>query len=195
LSLHDSTEIPLVSFITRFARQKGIDIMMTSLEDYLKQGKINFIVLGSGDALYESFFAEMQKRYPTHVFYQSGFDTELSQKVYAASDLFMLPSLFEPCGLNHMIAMKYGTLPIVRETGGLKDTVTPYNKFTGAGVGFAFKNYDAHEFTDAINQAIDIYQYDKETWNSLIHQAMHVNHSLTKMAKQYEELYHKILNP
>jgi starch synthase len=195
LSLDTENNIPLVSFITRFARQKGIDIMMTSLEDYLKDGKINFIVLGSGDTLYESFFTEMQIKYPTHVFYQSGFDTELSQKVYAASDLFMLPSLFEPCGLNHMIAMRYGALPIVRETGGLKDTVTPYNKFTGVGVGFAFKNYDAVEFIDAINQAIDIYYHDREAWNNLIHQAMHVNHSLTKMAKQYELLYQKILNP
>jgi len=195
LSLDSMHDIPLVSFITRFARQKGIDIMMTSLEEYLKDGKINFIALGSGDSLYESFFIEMQNKYPTHVFYQSGFDIELSQKVYAASDLFMLPSLFEPCGLNHMIAMKYGALPIVRETGGLKDTVTPYNKFTGVGVGFAFKNYDAAEFKEAIDQALDIYHHDKEAWNNLIHQAMHVNHSLSKMAKQYEELYQRILNP
>jgi starch synthase len=91
--------------------------------------------------------------------------------------------------------MKYGALPIVRETGGLKDTVTPYNKFTGVGVGFAFKNYDASEFKDAIDHALDIYHHDKEAWNNLIHQAMHVNHSLSKMAKLYEELYDKILNP
>ena len=195
LALDSSSNIPLVSFITRFARQKGIDIMMTSIEEYLKEEKINFIVLGSGDTLYESFFIEMQAKYPKHVFYQTGFDTELSQKVYAASDLFMLPSLFEPCGLNHMIAMKYGALPIVRETGGLKDTVTPYNKFTGVGVGFAFKNYDASEFKESIDQALDLFHHDKESWNNLIHQAMHVNHSLTKMAKQYEELYKKILNP
>ena len=195
LNLDQSNDIPLVSFITRFARQKGIDIMMTTLEEYLKDGKFNFISLGSGDSLYEAFFSEMQQKYPTHVYYESGFDTELSQKVYASSDLFMLPSLFEPCGLNHMIAMKYGALPVVRETGGLKDTVTPYNKFTGIGVGFAFKNYDQTEFKEAIDQAIDIYYNDKEAWNNLIHQAMHVNHSLSKMAKQYEDLYKKILNP
>src|SRR5690606_7203093 len=103
---------------------------------------------------------------------------------YAASDLFLLPSLFEPCGLNQMIAMRYGALPIVRETGGLKDTVTPYNKFTGIGVGFAFKNYDGEELRTAVNEAIALYHEDKEAWQNLIHQAMHVNHSLPKMAKK-----------
>ncbi len=192
LNLEDAS-LPLVSFIHRFARQKGIDILMPVLEDFLKSGAFNFVVLGYGDALYEQFFSEMQKKYPKHVYYENGFNSELSQKVYAASDLFMLPSLFEPCGLNQMIAMRYGALPIVRETGGLKDTVTPYNKFTGIGVGFAFKNYDAEELKEAIHQALNLYKEDPEAWQNLIHQAMHVNHSLSKMAKKYVELYQKLL--
>jgi len=187
-------ELPLVSFIHRFARQKGIDILMPILEDYVKNGQLNFVAMGYGDAVYESFFLELSRKYPSHVSYHQGFDNALSQKVYAASDLFILPSLFEPCGLNHMIAMKYGALPIVRETGGLKDTVTPYNKFTGVGVGFAFKNYDADELKQAIDQALDLYIHDQESFSNLIHQAMHVNHSLSKMAKQYEALYQKVLS-
>jgi len=190
----ENKELPLVSFIHRFARQKGIDILMPVLEDYIKEHAFNFIVLGYGDALYEQFFSEMQKKYPDRVYYENGFNDELSQKVYAASDLFMLPSLFEPCGLNQMIAMRYGALPIVRETGGLKDTVTPYNKFTGVGVGFAFKNYDAEELKQSIDEALLLYKEDREAWENLIHQAMHVNHSLPKMAKKYVELYQKLLN-
>ncbi|MDY0074713.1 MAG: glycogen/starch synthase [Acholeplasmataceae bacterium] len=193
LKLDQDINKPLVSFIHRFARQKGIDLLMPVLEEYLEIGAFNFIVLGYGDALYEQFFHEMQKKYPNHVYYENGFNSELSKKVYAASDLFMLPSLFEPCGLNQMIAMRYGALPIVRETGGLKDTVTPYNKFTGIGVGFAFKNYDADELKETIDEALTLYHEDKEAWTNLIHQAMHVNYSLSKMARKYVELYTKIL--
>lgn len=193
LKLDDKESLPLVSFIHRFARQKGIDILMPILEDFMKNGAFNLVVLGYGDAIYEQFFSELQKKYSNHVYYENGFNNDLSQKVYAASDLFLLPSLFEPCGLNQMIAMRYGALPIVRETGGLKDTVTPYNKFTGIGVGFAFKNYDGEELRDALNEAITLYHEDKEAWQNLIHQAMHVNHSLPKMAKKYVELYQKLL--
>ena len=192
LKLDANPNLPLVSFIHRFARQKGIDILMPILEDYLKQKAFLFVVIGYGDALYEQFFSDMQRKYPEIVYYDNSFNNELSQKVYAASDLFMLPSLFEPCGLNQMIAMKYGALPIVRETGGLKDTVTPYNKFTGVGVGFAFKNYDANEFKETIDQALELYHQDPDAFNDLKRQAMHVNHSLSKMAKQYDELYMKI---
>lgn len=194
LHLNPDPKLPLISFIHRFARQKGIDILMPILEDYLVDKKFLLVVIGYGDALYEQFFSEMQRKYPDLVYYDNSFNNDLSQKVYAASDLFMLPSLFEPCGLNQMIAMKYGALPIVRETGGLKDTVTAYNKFTGVGVGFAFKNYDAGEFKETIDQALELYHHDPEAFNDLKRQAMHVNHSLTKMARHYDELYHKILN-
>ena len=188
----DELDIPLVVFNNRFARQKGIDLLMNVIEDYIKDKKFYFIAIGSGDMLYESFFRELQFLYPSSVYYHQGFDHEFSQKVYAASDLFMLPSLFEPCGLNHMIAMRYGTLPIVRETGGLKDTVTPYNKFTNMGNGFTFKNYDQLEFEESINLALSIYHDEPEAFQTLIKQAMLVNYSLDKMAKQYEILYETI---
>lgn len=193
LKLKADLDIPIVSFIHRFARQKGLDIMMEVLDDYLKIGAFYFIAIGSGDALYESYFTKLQKKYPEYVYYNEGFDVNLEQKVYAASNLFMLPSLFEPCGLNHMIAMKYGALPIVRETGGLKDTVTPYNKFSGIGVGFTFENYNKSEFVEAIDQSLSLYHEDKEAFNSMVRQAMHIKYSVSKMASQYEELYNKIL--
>lgn len=194
LKLKKELNIPVVSFIHRFARQKGIDIMMEVLDDYLKVGAFYFIVMGSGDALYESYFMKLQKRYPEFVYYKEGFDVKLEQKVYASSDLFMLPSLFEPCGLNHMIAMKYGALPIVRETGGLKDTVTPYNKFSGIGVGFTFKNYNKDEFIEAIDQALDLYHQNHEAFDSMVSQAMHIRYSVKRMAEQYEDLYHQIID-
>ncbi len=186
-------DMPIISFINRLARQKGIDILMREIEHYLENKACYFIVLGKGEAIYESYFENLAKKYPDLVFYQNSFDIDLSHKVYAASDLFLLPSLFEPCGLNHMIAMKFGALPIVRDTGGLKDTVTSYNKFTGVGVGFSFKNNDPEELKDAIDQALYLYHHDKYTFNELIAQAMHVHHSMEKMAMQYEILYQKLV--
>ena len=194
LNLKEKQNIPVISFIHRLARQKGLDIMMEVLDDYLKVGAFYLIVIGSGDALYESYFMKLQKKYPDYVYYKDTFDVNLEQKVHAASDLFMLPSLFEPCGLNHMIAMKYGSLPIVRETGGLKDTVTAYNKFSGIGVGFTFKNYNKTEFIEAINQALDLYHNNQEAFNSMIRQAMHIKYSVNRMAREYEELYRVILD-
>ncbi len=194
LHLDLNPALPLVAFINRFARQKGIDILMTSLDEYLKDGKFNLIAIGSGDALYEMFFMELQKKYPKNVYYHLGFDYELSQKVYAASDLFLLPSLFEPCGLNHMIAMRYGSLPLVRETGGLKDTVTGYDSNSGIGTGFSFVNYDEKELKSTLDFALKLYKDDKNTWNEIIQQAMQVKHSIIKMAIQYEELYELLIN-
>lgn len=193
LKLDHHENLPMVAFINRFARQKGIDIIMPILEDYIKDQKITLVAMGYGDALYEQFFSELSRKYPEQVYYEQSFNSELSHQVYAASDIFLLPSLFEPCGLNHMVAMRYGSLPLVRETGGLKDTVTPYNKFTGIGVGFAFKNYDADELKSTLDHALNVFHTEPEAFQNLIYQAMHVNHSLDKMAKQYENLYLDIL--
>ncbi len=194
LNLPLTKGVPIVSFINRFSRQKGIDILMTSLEPYLKNEQIYLVAIGSGDPLYELFFIEMQKKYPSSVYFNQGFDYELSQKVYAGSDLFLLPSLFEPCGLNHMIAMRYGALPIVRNTGGLKDTVRSYDPNSGIGTGFSFKNYDANELSETLDYALNLYHSNKEIWNDLIGQAMQIKHSIIKMARQYEELYLMISN-
>ncbi len=193
LGFEVDTNKPIISFINRFARQKGIDVLMHEIDSYLINDAFYFIVLGKGEIIYESYFEQLQKKYPNLVYYQNSFDINLSHKVYAASDLFLLPSLFEPCGLNHMIAMKFGTLPIVRDTGGLKDTVTPYNKFTGVGVGFSFKNNDSEELRQTIDQALNLYHNDKASFNDMINQAMHVHHSMDKMASQYESLYKKLI--
>lgn len=184
--------LPLIAFNARLARQKGIDIMMTVLESYLEEKAFNLVVIGQGDPIYESYFQSIAKNYPELVYYEASFDQELSQLAYAGSDLFMMPSLFEPCGLNHMIAMRYGSLPIVRQTGGLKDTVIPHQEKNG--YGFVFANYDADEFKDAINQSLNIYHNQKKVWKQLIHFAMTVHFGLTNMAKQYEKLYQQILN-
>jgi len=194
LKLDIKQDVPIIAFINRFASQKGIDLIMQSLETFLEEKKFYFIVIGSGDSLYEMFFSDMQKKYPTHVYFHQGFDYELSQKVYGGSDIFLLPSLFEPCGLNQMIAMRYGTLPIVRNTGGLKDTVRAYEPETNMGTGFSFENYDANELKTTIDQALDLYNHHKPVWNELIVQAMQVRHSIVKMARQYEELYILITN-
>jgi starch synthase len=190
LTLYD---VPLFSFIGRFARQKGLDLLIPILDEYLQAKKISFVVMGMGESEYELYFKELKNRYPNQVYLHEGFNFKRSHQFYAASDFFLLPSLFEPCGLNHMIAMKYGSLPIVRETGGLKDTVTPYNPYTGVGVGFSFKNFDSTELKETIDLAINLYHHDHETFDYLIEQAMKVNHSIQKMAKQYETLYHQLL--
>ncbi len=194
LGLDPDPKKPMIAFINRLARQKGIDLLMQDLSHYLSSEQFTLIILGKGDAMYDSYFNDLMKKYPSLVYYQNSFDLALSHQAYAASDLFLLPSLFEPCGLNHMIAMKFGTLPIVRETGGLKDTVTPYNKFTGVGVGFSFKNNNYDEMHQTISQAIDLFNNHPEAFNDMIHQAMHVHHSMDKMAKQYENLYQKLSN-
>lgn len=194
LELGMTQDKPLIAFIGRFARQKGIDLMMAALEPFLKDNHITLIAIGKGERLYETYFESLEEKYPNAVKVFKGFDFALSQNVYAASDFFLMPSLFEPCGLNHMIAMRYGSLPIVRRTGGLKDTVTSYNPNTGIGCGFSFENYDALELTQVMNQAIDLYHHDKDGFNHLIEQAMHVNYSLPKMAKSYEDLYQKLIN-
>lgn len=184
---------PLLAFVGRFARQKGINLMMDSIDQFLIEERINLIVVGEGEQEYETYFEELQEKFPNSVCYQHGFDQQLSLRAYAASDLFLMPSLFEPCGLNQMIAMRYGSLPLVRSTGGLKDTVTPYNKFTGIGVGFAFENFDSQEFIDTLNEALDLYHNNPTAFKELIRQAMHIKHGITKMSLQYDELYKKII--
>ena len=194
LGFNVNTNKPIISFINRFAKQKGIDLLMEVLDEYLENESFYLVALGKGDPKYTLYFSKLKEKYPNLVYVQNSFDIELSHKTYAGSDLFLLPSLFEPCGLNQMIAMKFGALPIIRLTGGLKDTVTPYNKFTGVGVGFGFKNNDSDELKEAMNQALHLYHNDKKTFSDLIHQAMHVHHPMDRMADQYEALYLKLIN-
>jgi starch synthase len=186
-------DAPLVSFIGRLARQKGIDLMKATLEEVIANSNANFVLVGSGDPEYENYFRYLENKYRGKVCGYVGFNNELAHQVYAASDIFMMPSLFEPCGLGQMIAMRYGALPVVRETGGLKDTVMPYNKYTNEGVGFSFANYNAHEFKDAVERALDLYNNNQTAWREMVKRAMKKDHSLKRMALDYIDLYQKII--
>lgn len=186
-------KVPLVIYIGRLATQKGINLMTATLEEVVEYGDARFILMGSGNDSYQDYFRYLSSKYPNKVGHYIGFNEELAHKLYAASDLFLMPSRFEPCGLGQLIAMRYGALPVVRETGGLKDTVIPYNQFTGEGTGFSFSNYDAFEFKEKLFEGINLYNENPRIWNKLVKQAMKQDFSLEKMALAYESIYQIIL--
>lgn len=193
VGLDTVTSIPLIGFISRLTEQKGIDLMMATLEEAISKSNANFAILGSGESKYEMYFRALAHKYPNRVYTHIGFSNELAHLIYAASDIFLMPSLFEPCGLAQMISMRYGTLPLVRETGGLKDTVEPYNKYTNEGDGFSFSNYNAHEFKDTLLTAIHLYNNNQHVYRILQGQAMKKDFSQEKMGKEYIELYKNII--
>jgi starch synthase len=186
-------KVPLVSYIGRLATQKGINLMTATLEEVIEYSDARFILMGSGNDSYQDYFRYLSSKYPNKVGHYIGFNEELAHKLYAASDIFLMPSRFEPCGLGQLIAMRYGALPLVRETGGLKDTVIPYNQYTGEGTGFSFSNYDAFEFKEKLFEGINLYNENPRIWNKLVKQAMQQDFSLEKMALAYESIYQIIL--
>lgn len=187
LGLTVNKDIPIIGIVSRLTHQKGCDLIINTLDRVL-QRDVQVVVLGTGDYLYEETFKNFQFRYPGKVSANIMFDNSLAHKIYAASDMFFMPSLFEPCGLGQLIALRYGALPIVRETGGLKDTISPYNKYNGVGTGFGFRNYNYGELMNATEHALDIYN-NKDVWRSLVLQAMNSNNSWEKSAKEYKSLY------
>ncbi len=191
LGLREQEDVPLISMISRLVDQKGFDLVACIFEELLEE-EIQFIVLGVGDEKYEKLFGWAQGRYPGKVSSKICFDNNLSHKIYAGSDFFLMPSLFEPCGLGQLISMRYGTLPIVRETGGLKNTVFPYNEETQEGNGFSFANYNAHDMLHTIRRALEIYK-KKTLKNKLIKAAMSCDYSWESSAKKYKELYESIV--
>lgn len=191
--LDTNTDSPLITYVGRLADQKGIELMEQASEEVLEYSNALLILLGSGEKHYEDFFRYLTNKYPKRVANYIGFNEKVAHNLYAASDIFMMPSKFEPCGLGQMIAMKYGALPVVRETGGLKDSVIPYNKFTGEGTGFSFANYDGYELKEKLFEAVNLYNEDQKIWQKLVRQAMKSDFGLTKMAKSYESLYKEIL--
>ena len=152
-----------------------------------------FLLLGSGDKQYENFMQDAERRHRGRVCAYIGYNEELSHRVYAGADMLLMPSKFEPCGLSQMIAMRYGTLPIVRETGGLRDSVVPYNQFTGEGTGFTFANYNAHEMKATIERALSVYRDEPETWNKLVRNAMAADFGFERSAEGYARLYIDLL--
>lgn len=188
LGLEVRDDRPLMVMVTRLTRQKGLDLVMYAL-DRILAGGVQVAVLGTGDRDYEDGLRYFQDKYPGTMAARIEFDPALSQRMYAAADMFLMPSKFEPCGLSQIIAMRYGTLPIVRETGGLKDTVIPYNEFTGEGTGFSFSNFNGDEMGDAVFRAARLFWDNRDAWNQLVTQAMSQDFSWTRSAEKYLDLY------
>lgn len=188
LGLEVRDDRPLMVMVTRLTRQKGMDLVMYAL-DRILAGGVQVAVLGTGDRDYEDGLRYFQDKYPGTMAARIEFDPALSQRMYSAADMFLMPSKFEPCGLSQIIAMRYGTLPIVRETGGLKDTVQPYNEFTGEGTGFSFTNFNGDEMGDAVFRAARLFWDNRDAWNQLVTQAMSQDFSWTRSADKYLDLY------
>ena len=191
LGLPQKKDTPMIGLISRLTHQKGCDLIVNMI-DRLLQKDIQLVILGTGDYWYEETFKNLQYRYPDKVSANIKFDNTLAHKIYAATDMFLMPSLFEPCGLGQLIALRYGSIPIVRETGGLKDTISPYNKYNGVGTGFGFKNFNSNELMQIMEYALTIYN-DKNAWNNIIRQAMNSDNSWEKSAMQYKWLYEGVV--
>ena len=191
LGLTVNKDVPMIGLVSRLTHQKGCDLIINILEELLKED-IQVVVLGTGDYMYEESIKSFQGRHPNKISANIKFSNELAHKIYAASDMFLMPSLFEPCGLGQLIALRYGSIPIVRETGGLKDTVTPYNEYDETGNGFGFKNYRFEELLNIIKYALKIYE-NKDKWNNIVRQAMSADNSWEKSAKEYIEIYNKLI--
>lgn len=191
LGLPVNKDIPVISIISRLVSQKGLDLIAHILDELL-QLNVQIVVMGTGEKKYEDMFKYFAYKYPSKISVNLYFEIEYSKKIYAASDMFLMPSLFEPCGLGQLIALRYGAIPIVRETGGLKDTVVSYNEEKNEGNGFSFKNYNAHDLLFTINRALGFYN-NKDIWAKLVERATKENNSWEKSALEYKNLYREIL--
>ena len=187
LGLEVNPNIPLIGIVSRLTSQKGLDLINYMMPEIMREN-LQMVVLGTGEHQYQSMFNYYNSNFRNKLSARITFDSAFAQQIYAACDIFLMPTLFEPCGIGQMLAMRYGAIPIVRETGGLKDTVTPYNKYTGRGNGFSFANYNAHEMFFTIKNAIKLYQ-DKDIWNNLIVSAMNTDNSWKKSAQDYMKIF------
>ena len=197
VALQEELELPkdpkkmMIGIVSRLTDQKGFDLIAHVMDEICEED-VQLVVLGTGDEKYENMFRHYAWKYPEKVSANIFYSDALSHKIYGSCDAFLMPSLFEPCGLSQMISMRYGSLPLVRETGGLKDTVPAYNPATGEGVGFSFTNYNAHEMMNTINYAKDVYYNRKREWNKLVERGMAVDYSWPASARKYEALYQKM---
>lgn len=191
LGLPVNRKIPMIGMVTRLVEAKGLDLVTRILDELLEYENVQFVILGTGDRQYEDWFKGLVWRYPKKVSANIFFNNELAHQIYAASDLFLMPSQYEPCGIGQLIALRYGTVPIVRATGGLKDTVEAYNNYTKTGNGFSFNNYNAHELLFSIKRAIDGIADDRKHIH-LVENAMTADYSWEESAKQYKELYNSL---
>lgn len=192
LGLPVSPDIPMMAMVTRLVDSKGLDLVIRILDELLYYDDIQFVLLGTGDPSYEHWFREAANRYPHKMSAQIRFNEPLSRLFYAGSDLFLMPSKFEPCGISQLIALRYGSIPIARETGGLNDTVHAYNEFTREGNGFTFANYNAHDMMNTIRRATSFYR-EPEHWRHIVKNAMSGDYSWQMSAKQYMDIYNSLL--
>ena len=186
--LRDAPDTPIVACVSRLVKHKGFDLVTAVIHDIMGMD-VQMIVLGTGDWNFEEAFRQAQNQYPGRFAAHMTYSSSLSTAIYGGADIFLMPSIAEPCGLSQMIAMRYGTIPVVRETGGLRDSVLPYNKFTGEGTGFSFANINAHEMTGVLAEAVDLYHNDKKAWKGLQKNAMSTDFSWTRSAAAYREIY------
>ncbi|HEY2493557.1 MAG TPA: glycogen synthase GlgA [Paenibacillus sp.] len=191
LNLPIKPDIPMIAMVTRLVEMKGLDLVIRVLDELLQNENLQVVILGTGDHAYEDWFREAAYRYPDQVSAQIQFSEGLSRKIYAASDLFLMPSKFEPCGISQLLALRYGSIPIVRETGGLNDTVHAYNEFTGEGNGFSFGAYNAHDMIHTIRRAISFYK-QPEHWRQITKNAFNGEYSWDISAREYTDIYHSI---
>lgn len=190
LGLTVDENIPMIGLVTRLTQQKGLDLLI-NISDKLLQQNVQLVILGTGDKQYEEHFMQLNYKYGNKISANIKFDNAMASKIYASSDMFLMPSLFEPCGLGQLIALRYGSIPLVRETGGLKDTIVAYNEYTGEGNGFSFKNYNSDELYNIIQYSLRIYE-NKKVWNNLIRNAMNSDNSWNKSAQVYLNLYREL---
>lgn len=187
----EERDVPIISIISRLADQKGMDLIMESINHIMEQD-VQFVVLGTGEMRYEAFVLEMAKKYPNKFSANVMFDEVIAQKIYAGSDIFLMPSLFEPCGLGQMFALRYGTIPLVRKTGGLADTIVHFDAETKTGNGFVFEDHDANGLIWAFDYALEIWNKGEETWNVLVKNALSCNFSWNDSAVKYKDMYVKL---
>ncbi|MBQ7849832.1 MAG: glycogen/starch synthase, partial [Clostridia bacterium] len=194
LGLTVDPEAPVVGIISRLSNQKGLDLIECVIRELMDTG-IQLVVLGMGEAKYTNLFSWAESEYPGRLAARFAMNHQLAHRIYAGADMFLMPSQFEPCGLSQLIALRYGTVPIVRETGGLRDTVLSYNKFTDEGNGFSFFNYNAHDMLHTVRRAVHYYKNNREVWYKLIVRGMLGDYSWTVSAKKYLDLYEKLVKP
>jgi starch synthase len=188
LNLKEDKNRPVISFIGRLFDQKGVDLIANTIEFALMYD-INFVLLGTGDKKYENFFKELKDKYPDKVYVKIGFDVDLAEKIYAGSDIFIMPSKYEPCGLGQMYSMRFGTVPVVRYTGGLEDTVREFYSSSETGTGFGFYDYEDCSFYKALTKSIFYFKNNKNDWKTIFNNCIQQDFSYEKTASQYKELY------
>ena len=192
LDLPVERQTPLVAMVSRLVEPKGFDLVVRVLDELLEHEDMQFVLLGVGDRIYEDWFRELAWRHPTKVSTNIYFSDEMAQRIYAAASIFLMPSAYEPCGLGQLIAMRYGAIPVVRATGGLRDTVVPFDKATREGNGFLFPNYNAHELMFTLKRALSLFR-DFDSWKVLMSNAMNSDYSWAHSADEYKALYERLL--